>query len=68
MHKIGIRGAELGWFCSYLTNQSQFVKIGDAESISLTLTKGIPQSSVLGPILFFIYIKGTVQRDFNFVF
>jgi hypothetical protein len=42
---------------SYLKNQTQFVKIGKAASMSQTIVCGVPQGSTLGPLLFLLYIN-----------
>ena len=53
----GFRGVVLDWFRSYLTGRTQKVVINGFESKSKTLHHGVPQGSVLGPILFLIYIN-----------
>lgn len=53
----GIRGPLLKWFCSYLTDRRQFCVVNGSESSTLPLTTGVPQGSVLGPLLFLVYMN-----------
>ena len=52
---IGIEGAALAYLKSYLENRSYCVQIGETLSEVKTLERGVPQGSVLGPVLFCIY-------------
>lgn len=53
---IGIKGTALSWFKSYLSNRSQFVHVNEKSSRHTEVKYGVPQGSVLGPILFNLYM------------
>ena len=53
--RFGIKGKALDWLRSYLTNRSQFVNIDGVKSETNNMTCGVPQGSVLGPILYLLY-------------
>ena len=57
LHIIGIRGTENDWFRNYLTGRTQSTVLGKNRSRKSTITCGVPQGSILGPLLFLIYIN-----------
>uniref|UniRef100_A0A8C4GTX0 Reverse transcriptase domain-containing protein n=1 Tax=Dicentrarchus labrax TaxID=13489 RepID=A0A8C4GTX0_DICLA len=69
-HQIGIKGTALSWFKSYLSVRSQFVHVNDESSINTTVSHGVPQGSVLGPILFTSYMLplGNIIRNHSINF
>jgi len=57
LSNLGITGNSLKWFSNYLLNRKQFVSIENFESTLLSILTGVPQGSILGPLLFLIYIN-----------
>ena len=60
-HTFGIKNTPLRWLSSYLDGRSQFVRVGSAKSNCTMCEYGVPQGSVLGPILFSLYIAPITQ-------
>lgn len=67
---LGVDETALQWFSSYLSNRSQCISINGEKSTSKRLPFGVPQGSVLGPLLFSAYMSelGNIVRDFNMNF
>jgi retron-type reverse transcriptase len=61
----GIRGTTLDWFKSYLSSRTQKSFVNNTYSDAYRISTGVPQGSVLGPILFLIYVNDIAESVHN---
>lgn len=57
LNHYGIRGVVLDWFKSYLFQRGQLVNVNGPNSLTLPVTCGVPQGSILIPLLFLLYVN-----------
>ena len=57
LRELGLDQVAIKWFTSYLEDRTQIIEIGDTYSDSHSINSGIPQGSILGPLLFLIHVN-----------
>ena len=57
LYLYGVKGRAHDWFRSYMSNRTQYCQVDGKLSEPQTIITGIPQGSILGPLLFLVYIK-----------
>ena len=59
----GLTNSALKFCINYLSDRKQFVQINNAKSFKADITMGVPQSSMLGPLLFIIYMNDIIHSS-----
>ena len=67
LNTCGVLGITLDWFSSYLTNREQYVCINNVDSNPRVIQCGVPQRSILGPLLFLIFFKYITKCSNQFI-
>lgn len=63
LEHYGMRGVTLDWFRSYITNRKQLVQYQNCKSSSTSVQCRVPQGSILGPLLFLLYINDIIRSS-----